>query len=138
MRHVIKRTDQETDFVPAKAVIDGKGYPSGLRGEEIPAEARMLAVVDSYDAMVSNRPYRRALPIEEALSQIRRGAGSQFDAMFVASFEQMIRDRWQFERQREIERNNPDRVKSPLGWGDLDTSGRAAIPTCKAFDLPAP
>lgn len=73
--------------------IDGRGYPAGLKGDEIPSDARILSVVDAYDTMVSNRPYRRALPIEKALSQIRRGAGSQFDAMFVTCFVQMIRER---------------------------------------------
>jgi HD-GYP domain-containing protein (c-di-GMP phosphodiesterase class II) len=58
---------------------DGGGYPSGLRGEAIPLEARVLAVADAFDAMVSPRPYRRALPHERALDEIRTCAGTQFD-----------------------------------------------------------
>lgn len=73
--------------------VDGRGYPACLTAEEIPASARILAVVDAFDKMVTNRPYRNALPVEEALGQIRRGAGSRFDAVFVASFVQLIRDR---------------------------------------------
>lgn len=58
---------------------DGTGYPDGLRGEAIPLGARIIAMADSFDAMTSDRPYRRALPLKTALEQIRRGAGTQFD-----------------------------------------------------------
>jgi HD-GYP domain-containing protein (c-di-GMP phosphodiesterase class II) len=57
---------------------DGKGYPRGLSGEAIPSGARVFSVADSFDAMTSNRPYRRAMPLDDALSEIERGAGSQF------------------------------------------------------------
>jgi len=58
---------------------DGKGYPSGKAGEEIPVEARVLAVADAFDAMTSDRPYRRALTREQALAEVDRCAGTQFD-----------------------------------------------------------
>ena len=58
---------------------DGFGYPSGRAGRLIPVEARVLAVVDSFDAMTSTRPYRGALPLEQALAEIERCAGTQFD-----------------------------------------------------------
>jgi putative nucleotidyltransferase with HDIG domain len=58
---------------------DGSGYPRGLRGDEIPLGARIFAVADAFDAMTSDRPYRRALPREEALAEILRNSGSQFD-----------------------------------------------------------
>jgi putative nucleotidyltransferase with HDIG domain len=58
---------------------DGTGYPSGRAGEEIPVEARVLAVADAFDAMTSDRPYRRALTHEEALEEVERCAGTQFD-----------------------------------------------------------
>ncbi len=58
---------------------DGKGYPFGLAGKEIPMEGRLLAVVDTFDAMTSNRPYRQGLAIETALDEIRRNRGTQFD-----------------------------------------------------------
>jgi putative nucleotidyltransferase with HDIG domain len=58
---------------------DGNGYPSGKSGEEIPVEARVLAVADAFDAMTSDRPYRRALSREQALAEVERCAGTQFD-----------------------------------------------------------
>lgn len=73
--------------------VDGRGYPGRLKGAEIPEEARLLTVTDSYDAMVSSRPYRKALDIDDALTQLRRGAGSQFDTVYVSTFVQMITDR---------------------------------------------
>lgn len=59
--------------------FDGNGYPSGLKGEEIPLGGRILCVADSFDAMVSSRPYRSGLPIQTALDEIRKNAGTQFD-----------------------------------------------------------
>jgi HD-GYP domain-containing protein (c-di-GMP phosphodiesterase class II) len=58
---------------------DGTGYPSGKAGEEIPVEARVLAIADAFDAMTSDRPYRRALTREQALAEVERCAGTQFD-----------------------------------------------------------
>ena len=58
---------------------DGSGYPSGRSGEEIPLEARVLAIADAFDAMTSDRPYRRALTHEEAVAEVERCAGTQFD-----------------------------------------------------------
>jgi putative nucleotidyltransferase with HDIG domain len=58
---------------------DGAGYPSGKAGKEIPLEARLLAIADAFDAMTSDRPYRRALPQEHALAEVERCAGTQFD-----------------------------------------------------------
>ena len=59
--------------------FDGTGYPKGLAGQEIRIEARIIAAVDAYDAMTTNRPYRRALPPQQAVAELRRGAGTQFD-----------------------------------------------------------
>lgn len=59
--------------------FDGNGYPKGLKGEEIPLLSRILAVADSYDAMVNDRCYRKAMPKEEAIAEIKRCSGSQFD-----------------------------------------------------------
>jgi two-component system, cell cycle response regulator len=71
--------------------FDGGGYPDGLAGEAIPLGARIVAVCDSYDAMVTTRPYRDALSVEEALAELRRCAGSQFDPAVVAAFEAVCR-----------------------------------------------
>lgn len=69
---------------------DGTGYPRGLRGEEIPLAARIFAVVDVYDALTSDRPYRAAWPHERALAYIREQAGRHFDPRVVEVFEQVI------------------------------------------------
>ncbi len=58
---------------------DGRGYPDGLKGEEIPLEVRIVSIADSFDAMTSNRAYRRALSLEEALDEIEKQAEKQFD-----------------------------------------------------------
>lgn len=65
---------------------DGKGYPNQLSGEEIPIEARIIAVIDSYDAMSSTRPYREALSREEAIQELQDYAGTQFDPRVVEEF----------------------------------------------------
>ena len=65
---------------------DGHGYPTGLKGEEIPLLCRILAVVDAYDAMTSDRVYRKAMSKERALAEIRRNAGTQFDPRVVEVF----------------------------------------------------
>jgi HD-GYP domain-containing protein (c-di-GMP phosphodiesterase class II) len=72
--------------------LDGQGYPDGLSGDEIPMEARILAVVDSYDAMTSSRPYRTPLPHEEAVAELRRCAGTQFDPTCVEAFLGLLGD----------------------------------------------
>jgi HD-GYP domain-containing protein (c-di-GMP phosphodiesterase class II) len=62
---------------------DGQGYPLGLRADDVPVGARILNVSDAFDAMTSDRPYRRALSVAAALEELRRGAGSQFDRAVV-------------------------------------------------------
>jgi diguanylate cyclase (GGDEF)-like protein len=65
---------------------DGKGYPHGLKGEKIPMEARILTIADSFDAMISARPYRDPLPAEKVIEELKRCAGSQFDPNLVPFF----------------------------------------------------
>ena len=69
---------------------DGSGYPRGLAGDDIPIEARIISVVDAYDAMVSDRPYRKALSKETALAEIERNSGSQFDPRVVRAFLRVV------------------------------------------------
>jgi diguanylate cyclase (GGDEF)-like protein/putative nucleotidyltransferase with HDIG domain len=66
--------------------LDGKGYPNGLKGEEIPLEARIVSVADAYHALVSDRPYRKGMPIEKACSILQEGAGIQWDSDLVRQF----------------------------------------------------
>jgi hypothetical protein len=72
--------------------VDGHGYPEGRGGEAIPLESRILTVVDSYDAMTSLRPYRPAMTHEEASAELRRCAGTQFDADCVETFLGLLAD----------------------------------------------
>jgi HD-GYP domain-containing protein (c-di-GMP phosphodiesterase class II) len=65
---------------------DGTGYPTGRSREQIPPGARILALADAFDAMISNRPYRPALPLHRALAEVRACAGSQFDPAVVRAF----------------------------------------------------
>lgn len=79
---------------------DGSGYPFGLAGEDIPLEARIVAVVDVYDALCSDRPYKKAMPSREAARLLREGSGTQFDPAVVTAFFEheeeilAIRHRW--------------------------------------------
>ena len=66
--------------------IDGRGYPEGLKGNEIPLEARIVSVADAYHALVSDRPYRKGMPIEKACAILREGAGVQWDSDLVRQF----------------------------------------------------
>ncbi|MGH2705191.1 MAG: HD-GYP domain-containing protein [Actinomycetota bacterium] len=69
---------------------DGRGYPDGLKGQRIPLPARIFSVVDAFDAMTTDRPYRRALPVHESLRRLREGAGTQFDPAVVDAFENLV------------------------------------------------
>jgi HD domain len=76
--------------------IDGRGYPMGLAGDEIPEFARILAVADAFDSMTSTRSYRGARPVDEAIAELRKWSGTQFDPAFVDAFVAAIRhDGWQ-------------------------------------------
>ncbi len=72
---------------------DGKGYPDGLAGEAIPLIARIVAVVDAYDAMTSDRIYRKAPGKEYAIQELKRCAGIQFDPTVVKTFLEVLSDK---------------------------------------------
>ncbi len=74
---------------------DGSGYPRGLKGKDIPLGARVFAVVDTLDAMTSDRPYRKALPYDAARSEILKFSGTQFDPDVVRVFLQIPDDEWE-------------------------------------------
>jgi hypothetical protein len=69
---------------------DGAGYPDGLIGDDIPIGARIIAIADGFDAMTSDRPYRRAMSAEAAIEEVQRSAGTQFDPKIVAAFERVM------------------------------------------------
>jgi len=73
---------------------DGKGYPDGLKGNDIPLEARIISVVDSFDAIVSDRPYRKGVAPDKAIDELKRCAGTQFDPQIVSTFSQLVSDEY--------------------------------------------
>ncbi len=75
---------------------DGQGYPLGLQGQEIPIECRILAIVDAFDSMTNKRPYRNAMPPAEALGELQRCAGSQFDPQLVKVFLKVVAEPRQY------------------------------------------
>jgi len=96
--------EREADVVYAHHErFDGAGYPRGLSGEAIPLWARLFSIVDTLDAMTSDRPYRAALETDSALEEIRAGAGSQFDPNLVESFLEIPRARLEA-----VQREYPD------------------------------
>jgi putative nucleotidyltransferase with HDIG domain len=86
--------------------FDGTGYPRGLRGEEIPLGARIFAIADTLDAMTSDRPYRKGLSFAEALAEILRCSGSQFDPSIVKVFLSMPEGLWS-DLRREVGCGSP-------------------------------
>jgi HD-GYP domain-containing protein (c-di-GMP phosphodiesterase class II) len=81
---------------------DGSGYPAGLRGEEIDIGARIFSVVDAFDAMVSDRVYRKGCSYEDAVAELDRFAGTQFDPVIVEAFKHVPKEDWEILRQRSL------------------------------------
>jgi putative nucleotidyltransferase with HDIG domain len=69
---------------------DGQGYPDGVAGESIPLEARIIFVADSFEAMTSDRPYRAGVPVEEAIAELRRCSGGQFEPRIVETLAGLV------------------------------------------------
>ena len=84
---------------------DGSGYPRHLKGDEIPEVAQIIAVADAFDAMYSTRPYRRQMPLEEVVNEIKRCSGSQFNPKMVDAFLELI-DQGAFNNIEEINLDN--------------------------------
>jgi diguanylate cyclase (GGDEF)-like protein len=93
---IIKHVPNLTKVIPAilshHERYDGMGYPRGIKGENIPLEGRCLCVVDAFDAMTSDRPYRKALTPESALEEIKRHSGTQFDPKLVEIFVKLFEE----------------------------------------------
>ncbi|HEV8489741.1 MAG TPA: HD domain-containing phosphohydrolase [Candidatus Limnocylindrales bacterium] len=98
---------------------DGAGYPGGLAGERIPLGARVVAVADAFDAMTTDRPYRSALPLDEATRRLKAGAGTQWDPACVAAFVELI-------GQGRIQPARPDvdAVHPSVAHATADSNGR--------------
>ncbi len=92
--HILSKTTELTKLAMSAhwhhERVDGKGYPDGLSGGNIPEEARIIAVADAYDAMTSRRSYRNALPQEVVRQEIEKGKGTQLDAVFAEIMLQMM------------------------------------------------
>lgn len=88
--HILGSIDSTSNAVPAilhhHEHFDGSGYPEGLAGDDIPMASRILLVADAFDAMTTDRPYRKAMPIEAAIEELKRHRGSQFDPVVVDAF----------------------------------------------------
>lgn len=94
--------------------VDGTGYPYGLEGKSIPLGARIIAIADAYDAMTSNRPYRKALVKKEARRRLMEGAGTQFDTEYVKRFMEVI-DSDNVEEISDYRRVNLEKIKDYAG-----------------------
>jgi HD-GYP domain-containing protein (c-di-GMP phosphodiesterase class II) len=81
---------------------DGSGYPGGLKTNGIPMEARILSIADAFDAMTSPRPYRDQLSLEDALSELRRCAGTQFDPEMVETFCRLMQARLLSDHEKSV------------------------------------
>ncbi|MGB2598823.1 MAG: HD domain-containing phosphohydrolase [Candidatus Omnitrophota bacterium] len=98
--HPLKGADILSKFKPLKAIVpiilyhhenyDGKGYPKGLKKEGIPLAARILAVVAAFEAMITEKPYRKALSINAAVKEVSKNAGTQFDPKIVEAFCEVV------------------------------------------------
>ncbi|MFC8956710.1 HD-GYP domain-containing protein [Streptomyces sp. NPDC057101] len=104
--------------------MDGTGYPYGLRGEEIPEFARVVAVADAFDAMTSTRSYSRARPVPTAVAELERCAGSHFDPRMVTALVQALdRHGWQPAVTADETPPPPDQVPPPRGPGTSRPTG---------------
>jgi HD-GYP domain-containing protein (c-di-GMP phosphodiesterase class II) len=89
--------------------VDGGGYPQGLQGDQIPLGARIVTVADSFDAMMTDRPYRVRLPLERALAELQRNCGKQFDPQVIKAFCRVV--------LKEINGDRPRVITSTAGRG---------------------
>jgi len=128
---------QRVDYLrPASTIVlqhqekwDGSGYPSGLRGEEIVIGARIFHVVDTLDAMTSDRPYRKAKPFTEARAEIERCAGTQFDPRIAEAFAAVPAEDWERIRLdvETVAVLSADLAETPPGHDELFTALHGAL-----------
>jgi HD-GYP domain-containing protein (c-di-GMP phosphodiesterase class II) len=94
--------------------FDGKGYPRGLAAEQIPLGARIFAIADTFDAITSERPYKRAISAEEALAEILRHSGTQFDPAAVRAFLMVYQERFVLTQARAEDNLLSDSLKKAI------------------------
>lgn len=115
---------------------DGRGYPDQLKGEQIPLTARILAVVDCYDSIREDRPFRRGMTVEEANALLRRGSGNHFDPQVV---DQFLRHLPKFEAEIEEKglQHQParDRATESIKLSDIDLTQTRERGACIAYDV---
>lgn len=104
------KTSQQAFLEQAKILVmthhekwDGSGYPNGLKGEEIPLQGRLMAIADVYDALISDRPYKKAMTHEEAVEVIKNDSGTHFDPMLVELFLSVADEFDEVSRQMNLE-----------------------------------
>ncbi|MDO8615933.1 MAG: diguanylate cyclase [Dehalococcoidia bacterium] len=92
--HILGPIDSVAEAVPAilhhHEHFDGSGYPGGLAGEDIPIESRIMLVADAFDAMTTDRPYRKGMSVERAIAELKTHSGTQFDPTIVKAFVEML------------------------------------------------
>ncbi|MCL2074831.1 MAG: response regulator [Betaproteobacteria bacterium] len=101
IERIIDQTKDDSFLLHAKNFVsahhekwDGTGYPRKLAGEEIPLEGRIMAIADVYDALITDRPYRKAVSHEDAVQIIEEGSGTHFDPKLVEAFQEVAKDFW--------------------------------------------
>ncbi|MCC6579208.1 MAG: HD domain-containing protein [Phycisphaeraceae bacterium] len=123
---ILRDIKQVQDIIPGVLYhherYDGKGYPTNLAGEQIPLMGRVICLADCFDAMTSNRTYRKALPLEVALAEIRRCAGTQFDPRLAECFLEVGADRFR-ELLAEQERKSSQLVDLQQSLRALEAQG---------------
>ena len=108
--------------------FDGRGYPNGLSGDDLEVEARIISIADTFDAMTSHRPYRKGLPVEVALEELSKNAGSQFDPELVAHFISLLQDGGLTAvTENELLELGTESRKSAVGSGIDQEAGQAPI-----------
>jgi len=107
-KEIISTNKELEDLIPLVELhherYDGKGYPYGLKGENIPKLARLLCIIDSFDAMTTERPYQKTKSFEEAIQELRDCSGNQFDAKYIEPFIKLIEERYFLKTDKELER----------------------------------
>ncbi len=104
LKHINQLGEITSSILHHHERYDGRGYPDGLKGDEIPLHARIIAIVDTFDAITSKRPYRSARNMEKALSIIEEVAGSQLDPNLVRVFKKIYKEKLVLKRDEQISR----------------------------------